>query len=200
MNKANDFVTDIEPATSPGYSKVTNNGKETPLVRSESTDQPRGESADVGSREPRRRGRKRGSTNSNTVAAEPRRRKRDSEVIVGERIRRLRIEAGLSQEELGRSSKMSTSYISRLETGEVNPTVDALTRIVRVFGLSIDGLLELDAQAPQMMATEELDPEIRVLLFKLKGKPVSKRTKNIIKTVVEEELNALDAEQKAHRD
>ena len=113
-------------------------------------------------------------------------------VLVGERIRRLRIEAGLSQEELGRSSKMSTSYISRLETGEVNPTVDALTRIVRVFGLSIDGLLELDASAPQILASEELDPEIRVWLFKLKGKPVSARTKRIIQTVIEEELKDIE--------
>jgi len=104
----------------------------------------------------------------------------------------LRLEAGLSQEELGRSSKMSTSYISRLETGEVNPTVDALTRIVRVFGLSIDGLLELDTDSPQILSSEELDPEIRVWLFKLKGKPVSARTKRIIQTVIEEELKDLE--------
>ena len=138
---------------------------------------------------PKRRGRKRGSTNAvNSEPVEGRRRKRDSEVLVGERIRRLRTEAGLSQEELGRSSKMSTSYISRLETGEVNPTVDALTRIVRVFSLSIDGLLELDTTAPTMLAADEMDPEIRVLLFKLKGKKVSARTKRIIQAVIKEEL------------
>jgi transcriptional regulator with XRE-family HTH domain len=143
--------------------------------------------------EPKRRGRKRGSTNATHLAtAENRRRKRDSEVIVGERIRRLRLEAGLSQEELGRSSKMSTSYISRLETGEVNPTVDALTRIVRVFGLSIDGLLELNTDAPTILASDDLDPEIRVWLFKLKSKKVSARTKRIIQIVIEEELKELE--------
>jgi len=144
--------------------------------------------------EPKRRGRKRGSTNSvnHSENGEGRRRKRDSEVIVGERIRRLRLEAGLSQEELGRASKMSTSYISRLETGEVNPTVDALTRIVRVFNLSIDGLLELNTDAPTILASDELDPEIRVWLFKLKSKKVSERTKRIIRTVIEEELKELD--------
>lgn len=146
--------------------------------------------------EPKRRGRKRGSTNSvnHNENAEGRRRKRDSEVIVGERIRRLRLEAGLSQEELGRASKMSTSYISRLETGEVNPTVDALTRIVRVFNLSIDGLLELNTDAPTILASDELDPEIRVWLFKLKSKKVSERTKRIIRTVIEEELKELDGQ------
>jgi transcriptional regulator with XRE-family HTH domain len=102
------------------------------------------------------------------------------------------LEAGLSQEELGRSSKMSTSYISRLETGEVNPTVDALTRIVRVFGLSIDGLLELNTDAPTILASDDLDPEIRVWLFKLKSKKVSTRTKRIIQIVIEEELKELE--------
>ena len=190
MAKENTFSGDLEGAVSlERYNDLDVNGtnkKSHPV----GTTPPRGEASDV---EPRRRGRKRGSLNSASLAGvEPRRRKRDSEVLVGERIRRLRIEAGLSQEELGRSSKMSTSYISRLETGEVNPTVDALTRIVRVFGLSIDGLLELDASAPQILASEELDPEIRVWLFKLKGKPVSARTKRIIQTVIEEELKDIE--------
>ncbi len=142
--------------------------------------------------EPKRRGRKRGSTNAASLDnSENRRRKRDSEVVVGERIRRLRLESGLSQEELGKASKMSTSYISRLETGEVNPTVDALTRIVRVFGLSIDGLLELNTEAPKMLDSDDLDPEIRVMLFKLRGKAISDRTKRIIRTVIDEELREL---------
>ena len=196
MNKGNDFATEIEPTTNVnGYSRMSSseNGKNSGSGKNALFAQPRGEAADV---EPvRRRGRKRGSTNSNAaLEVEPRRRKRESEVIVGERIRRLRLEAGLSQEELGRSSKMSTSYISRLETGEVNPTVDALTRIVRVFGLSIDGLLELDTAAPKILSSDELDPEIRVWLFKLKGKPISARTKRIIQTVIEEELKDLEGQ------
>jgi transcriptional regulator with XRE-family HTH domain len=88
---------------------------------------------------------------------------------------------------------MSTSYISRLETGEVNPTVDALMRIVRVFGLTIDGLLELDVQPSDNHESEDLDPEIRVWLYKLKGKPVSARTKRIIQAIIKEELEALES-------
>jgi len=188
MAKENEFTTDIDGAVS--FERYSDLGVVDKTSRSDSTNPPRGEATDV---EPRRRGRKRGSLSSTSlVGLEQRRRKRDSEVLVGERIRKLRIESGLSQEELGRSSKMSTSYISRLETGEVNPTVDALTRIVRVFGLTIDGLLELDAAAPQILSSEELDPEVRVWLFKLKGKPVSSRTKRIIQTVIEEELKELE--------
>lgn len=132
-----------------------------------------------------------GHTDNGNNQPEVRRRKRDTEVLVGEQIRRLRLESGLSQEELGRASSMSTSYISRLETNEVNPTVDALNRIVRVFGLTIDGLLGLDTNAPTILNSEELDPEIRVWLFKLKGKKVSERTKKIIQVVINEELEEL---------
>lgn len=193
MAKTNEF-SPIEPATSAelykanngngNYSGNKNNGK---LEMA----QPRGEAMDVEVKEPRRRGRKRGSTNANrALTSDVRRRKRETEVSVGERIRHLRTEARLSQEELGRASKMSTSYISRLETGEVNPTVDALTRIVRVFGLTIDGLLELNADsAPQTPVTDELDPELRVLLFKLKGRKISERTKKIIQVVIQTELD-----------
>ncbi len=194
MTKAGNFGMEMASAASiNGYqnSSKSSNGSHNGGLKAVSFEPQAGSSA-VEVQEPRRRGRKRGSTNS-AQPVEPRRRKRESEVIVGERIRRLRTEAGLSQEELGRSSKMSTSYISRLETGEVNPTVDALTRIVRVFGLSIDGLLELNADAPKILASDELDPEIRVWLFKLKGKPVTARTKRIIQTVIEEELKELDA-------
>jgi transcriptional regulator with XRE-family HTH domain len=155
---------------------------------------------------PKKRGRKPGSGLANKAARkdtdmssnnrfagsedqpEIRKRKRETEVLVGEQIRHLRIESNLSQEELGRASHMSTSYISRLETNEVNPTVDALNRIVRVFGLTIDGLLNLDTNSPGIMANEDLDPQIRVLLFKLKGKKVSERTKRIMQVVIEEEL------------
>src|SRR5438128_11364436 len=98
MAKGNEFSADIEGAVSlDRYNDLGGNGT-TKKGRPVGSTPPRGEASDV---EPRRRGRKRGSLNSTSLAgAEPRRRKRDSEVLVGERIRRLRIEAGLSQEEL----------------------------------------------------------------------------------------------------
>jgi transcriptional regulator with XRE-family HTH domain len=182
MAKTNEYEV-MEPATIGSYRTLHNEPKKNGAEM-------RGEAADLNV--PARRGRKRGSTNANRVVDTDRRRKRETEVIVGESIRRLRTDANLSQEELGRASKMSTSYISRLETGEVNPTVDALMRIVRVFGLTIDGLLELDAQPSESNENDDLDPEIRVWLYKLKGKAVSERTKRIIQTIIKEELEALE--------
>lgn len=129
-----------------------------------------------------------GYASTSEETGQGRRRRRSYEIVLGERIRSLRREAGLSQEDLGQSSGMSTSYISRLETGEVNPTVEALSRIVRVFGLSIDTVLDAEGNAHPLVEALDFDPEIRSMLFRLKGRRISERTKRLLQAVIEEEL------------
>lgn len=47
----------------------------------------------------------------------------DMRRVVGENVRRLRLAAGLSQEELAERSGFSQQYLSDLERGRRNPTV-----------------------------------------------------------------------------
>lgn len=47
----------------------------------------------------------------------------DMRRVVGENVRRLRLTAGLSQEELAERSGFSQQYLSDLERGRRNPTV-----------------------------------------------------------------------------
>jgi transcriptional regulator with XRE-family HTH domain len=49
--------------------------------------------------------------------------------LLGENVRRLRKERGLSQEELAFQAGMKRSYLSDLERGTRNPTVRALGRL-----------------------------------------------------------------------
>lgn len=49
--------------------------------------------------------------------------------LLGENVRRLRKERGLSQEELAFRAGMKRSYLSDLERGTRNPTVRALDRL-----------------------------------------------------------------------
>lgn len=51
--------------------------------------------------------------------------------LLGENVRRLRNEQGLSQEELAFRAGMKRSYLSDLERGVRNPTVRALERLAR---------------------------------------------------------------------
>lgn len=49
--------------------------------------------------------------------------------IVGENIRRLRVARGMVQEALATDANVDPGYVSRLERGMANPTVDVLERM-----------------------------------------------------------------------
>ena len=51
---------------------------------------------------------------------------------VGRNIRRLRVDAEMSQEALAVDAKLETVHVSRMERGVGNPTVRVLERIARV--------------------------------------------------------------------
>ena len=56
-------------------------------------------------------------------------------------IRALRQEAGLSQAELADRVGVSQTWISRLELGQGNPTLNTLTRLPEAFDVRITDLL-----------------------------------------------------------
>lgn len=60
----------------------------------------------------------------------------DMRKLVGENVRRLRIELGLTQEQFAERSGFSQQYISDLERGRRNPTVVSLYEIAQALGVS----------------------------------------------------------------
>lgn len=59
---------------------------------------------------------------------------------VGERIRRLRKNKGLTQEQLAELSGLHTNYVGQVERGEKNLTVETLEKIVRGLGVTLEEL------------------------------------------------------------
>jgi len=59
----------------------------------------------------------------------------DMRKLVGENIRRFRLEKGLTQEDLAEQAGFSQQYISGLERGMRNPTVVTLFEIGQVLGV-----------------------------------------------------------------
>lgn len=55
----------------------------------------------------------------------------------GERLRKLRSESGLTQEEVALRADITTSYYGQLERGQANPSVGMLEKICAVMGISI---------------------------------------------------------------
>ncbi len=58
---------------------------------------------------------------------------REESRVVGQNIRRHRLEMNWTQEMLAAEVRLSSDYISRLELGKENPTLDVLVRISIVF-------------------------------------------------------------------
>jgi transcriptional regulator with XRE-family HTH domain len=54
--------------------------------------------------------------------------------VLGREIRKARIAAGLSQEEVASRAKVTREYVSLLERGKYKPTVDVLIRICAATG------------------------------------------------------------------
>ncbi len=96
----------------------------------------------------------------------------------GERLRALRKERGLSQEEVALRAEITPSYYGQLERGTANPTVSILEKICDVMGFSISdiftetntNLLGIDALSMQILqqlhGKSEREKEIALSLIK----------------------------------
>jgi transcriptional regulator with XRE-family HTH domain len=62
---------------------------------------------------------------------------------VGNRIRTLRIQKGLSQEELANEADIPLSQIGRIERGENNPTISTLYVIAKALEVELKTLVDV---------------------------------------------------------
>lgn len=60
--------------------------------------------------------------------------------MVGQNVKRARLAAGLTQEELAERSGFSQQYISELENGRRNPTIVSIYEIGQALGVLPDAL------------------------------------------------------------
>lgn len=70
-------------------------------------------------------------------------------ILIGERIRKYRIQQKLSQEALAFASEIHPAYLGRLERGEKCPTIDTLYKISKGLKIPLSQLLDI---------TEEIKP------------------------------------------
>ena len=76
----------------------------------------------------------------------------DLKTRLGLRLKGLRLEKGLRQEDLEGTYGFSYRYYGKLERGLVNPTLETLARLTDIFGISLSDLflfLEGDGKASE---------------------------------------------------
>lgn len=72
--------------------------------------------------------------------------RRSTEETFGEVLREVRLERGLSQEELGQACDRHRTYISRLERGANSPTLSTIVQLADALGVRPSDLLRRSEQ------------------------------------------------------
>jgi transcriptional regulator with XRE-family HTH domain len=66
----------------------------------------------------------------------------DMRRLVGQNVKRIRLEKGLTQEQFSDISGFSQQYVSGLETGNRNPTIVTLYELAKALGVSHMDLIQ----------------------------------------------------------
>lgn len=97
----------------------------------------------------------------------------------GQNIKKIREEKGMTQQQIAELIHMHRSNYSKIESGQREISVDALNKIAKYFGMTIDQIVNFDGAIPQEITVEdktlmeqvkliqELEPEEKNMVFKM---------------------------------
>ena len=69
---------------------------------------------------------------------------------LGTKIKNIRYNNNLSQEEMAKILKINRNYLSRIETNKSLPTAEVLMMLAQEFSISIDSLLGIDMDGKEL--------------------------------------------------
>jgi len=85
--------------------------------------------------------------------------------LLGDKIKELRLKAGLSQVELANKARIDSSYLSRLESKRVkSPSYTIVLRLARALSSAPNELLERDTTVTQAESPEEILDRYRIAM------------------------------------
>ena len=67
---------------------------------------------------------------------------KDEAQRLGENLKRIRTEKGISQGDIARALEMDKGFVSNIENGKTNPTLTTITKLAKAIGVSTDELLK----------------------------------------------------------
>lgn len=84
----------------------------------------------------------------------------EEQYMVGENIKRLRVEKGLTQKDLAEQLFVTSQAISRWENSEVEPSLTTIAKIASIFEVSVDEIMGLpvERKEPQVIIQKEYVP------------------------------------------
>ena len=76
-------------------------------------------------------------------------------IEIADRLQKLRKEKGFSQEQLAEELGISRQAVSKWERAEASPDTDNLVELAKLYGISLDELLDLDKSASYVKDNKE---------------------------------------------
>lgn len=98
---------------------------------------------------------------------------------IGQNIKKIREDKNLTQQQIAELIHMHRSNYSKIESGQRELSIDALNKIARYFGMTIDQIVNFDGAVPQEVTIEdktmmeqvkmiqELEPDEKSMVFKM---------------------------------
>lgn len=96
----------------------------------------------------------------------------DSYFDCGKRLKELRTQRGISQEDLALSAEITTSYLGMIERGEKNPTVKVIEKLCVALGISLGVFF---AEKTAQSAACEIDDASAFIAWELQRKTPAQR-------------------------
>ena len=95
-------------------------------------------------------------------------------MTLGQRIQQIRLEYGLSQEELAEKLEVSPSAVGMYEQGRREPSTGVLLRMSELFGVTVDYLLKGVPEEAGTQAMEAILDQMQDQLALRKKRPLSR--------------------------
>ena len=90
---------------------------------------------------------------------------------VGLNIKKIREEKGMMQKEIAAIAGMHPANYNKVEKGEREPSIDALDKVAKAFGLTVDQLIHYEGDMPKEVTIEDKTATEKVRLIEQLEEP-----------------------------
>ena len=114
-------------------------------------------------------------------------------MTIGKRLRKIRIEQGLTTVKLGMRANISQAMISRIENDRANPTIDKVVSLARALNIPISKLLDEDVTLYQSCTNLKKEEQDLLHYYRLVDAAAKTMIMNVARTAYEAQIKIVQA-------
>jgi len=84
---------------------------------------------------------------------------------IGRNIKKIREQRGLMQKEVAAAAKLQASNYSKIESGQRDVSIEALDKIAKLFGMTVDELIHFEGKLPKEVKIEDKTANEKIQLI-----------------------------------